>query len=119
MRAAGRLHCRRFLHMATPSWLQRLRSAITRHRITRPHHNAPPRFRPRLLILEDRVLPSAYLVTTTGDSGAGSLRDAINQINADVNPDGSSKLSYTNSDLTRDEIDFAIPANDPNNRHFY
>jgi hypothetical protein len=48
------------------------------------------------------------MVTTTVDSGAGSLRDAISQVNADVNPDGSSKLSFTNSDPTRDEIDFAI-----------
>jgi hypothetical protein len=48
-------------------------------------------------------------VTTTADSGPHSLRDAIAQINADVNPDGSSKLSFTNADPTRDEIDFAIP----------
>jgi hypothetical protein len=58
--------------------------------------------------LEDRTLLSAYVVTTTADSGPGSLRDAITVISADVNPDGSSKLSYTGSDPTRDEIDFAI-----------
>jgi hypothetical protein len=61
---------------------------------------ASPRRRPafrrhRLEALEGRNLLSAYLVTTTADSGPGSLRDAINQANAD-----SQALST---------IDFSIP----------
>jgi hypothetical protein len=71
--------------------------------------------RPVLETLEDRTVPSAYKVITTadvltGNPRQGSLRDAITFINNDVNSDGSSKLSYTGSDPTRDEIDFAITA---------
>jgi titin len=76
----------------------------------RPAFRRPLRPAPRLEALEDRTVLSPYLVTTTADSGPGSLRDAINVIKADVNPDGSSKLSYTNADPTRDEIDFNITA---------
>src|SRR6516165_9980902 len=44
-------------------------------------------FVPRLLILEDRTLPSTYMVSTLADSGAGSLRQAILDANADSTPD--------------------------------
>jgi hypothetical protein len=37
----------------------------------------PARFRPRLEVLEDRWLPSTLTVTTTADSGPGSLRAEI------------------------------------------
>jgi hypothetical protein len=50
--------------------------------------------RPRLEVLEDRWLLSTYSVTSAGDSGAGTLRDAITQANA------------TGSTIT--EIDFNI-----------
>jgi uncharacterized delta-60 repeat protein len=50
-----------------------------------------------------------YAVTTTADSGPGSLRDAINQINADT----GHTLFPSPTDPTRDEIDFAIPTTDP------
>ncbi len=50
--------------------------------------------RPRLEMLEDRWLLSTYIVTSTADSGTGSLRDAINSANA------------TGSTIT--EIDFNI-----------
>jgi parallel beta-helix repeat protein len=56
--------------------------------------------------LEDRALPSAYVVTTTADSGPGSLRDAINQVNADT----SHTLYASPSNSSVDEIDFAITA---------
>jgi hypothetical protein len=54
-------------------------------------------------------------VTTTADSGPGSLRDAITQVNADT----SHTLYASPSNPSVDEIDFAIPADDPNGRHFY
>src|SRR6516165_10544011 len=38
-------------------------------------------YRPSLQSVEPRLLLSAYLVTTTSDSGAGSLADAITQVN--------------------------------------
>lgn len=60
----------------------------------------------RLEPLEERTLLSAYLVTTTADSGLGSLRDAINQINADT----SHTLYASPSNPAVDEIDFQITA---------
>ncbi len=62
--------------------------------------------RPRVEALEGRFMPSAYLVTTTADSGPGSLRDAINQINADTNH----ALYASPSNPGVDEIDFNITA---------
>src|SRR3954466_2153152 len=38
-------------------------------------------------VLEDRCTPSTFVVTTTADGGAGSLRDAILQANAAAGPD--------------------------------
>jgi hypothetical protein len=67
-------------------------SAISRY-IPRPHryrgrnrkgHRKPRRQRLYLEVLEDRMVLSPYIVTTTADSGTGSLRDAITQINADT-----------------------------------
>src|SRR5262249_31930322 len=52
------------------------------------HHREQPRTRKlRLEVLEDRVCPSIYTVTSIADSGAGSLRDAITQANANVGTD--------------------------------
>src|SRR5262245_34641498 len=44
----------------------------------------PPvvRFMPRLLALEDRTLPSVYLVANLADGGTGSLRQAVADANA-------------------------------------
>ncbi len=53
--------------------------------------------------LEHRLVPSAYTVTTTADSGPGSFRDAINQINCDHTG------QYANAQGI-DEIDFNISA---------
>ena len=53
------------------------------------------RFRPRLECMEDRTLLSTFLVNTTADSGAGSLRQAILDSNA--------------SSFGTRTIDFAIP----------
>ncbi|MBL8795888.1 MAG: right-handed parallel beta-helix repeat-containing protein [Planctomycetia bacterium] len=43
-----------------------------------------PRFRPSLECLEDRRTPATITVTNTLDSGAGSLREAIDKSNASV-----------------------------------
>jgi hypothetical protein len=50
--------------------------------------------------------PSPYVVTTTADSGPGSLRDAITQINADT----SHALYPSPSNPNVDEIDFDVTA---------
>jgi hypothetical protein len=82
---------------------ERFADAMARPRLQgRPSANRgrgrdPIRFVPCLEALEDRCL-LAITVTTTADSGLGSLRDAIN--NANANPPGST-------------INFAIPINDP------
>jgi hypothetical protein len=72
-----------------------LRKAASRRR--------PAFRRPLLEELEARALPSAYVVTTTADGGPGSLRDAINQINADTTG------QYLGSQGV-DEIDFDLTA---------
>src|SRR6266436_4992227 len=87
-------------------WLQQLHSTITRQRNRRPRRKLRPRVQPRLLLLEDRTLPSAYIVSTTADSGPGSLRDAIAQVNADT----SHALYASPSNSSVDEIDFNITA---------
>ncbi len=97
-----------------------LLSAISRYlprsrrdrRRTRTGHRKAPRQRLCLEVLEDRTLLSPYIVTTTADNGnntspiAGSLRDAINQINADT----SHALYANSSNPNVDEIDFNITA---------
>jgi titin len=52
-----------------------------RAKTTRPHHSRSI-FRPCLLPLEDRSLPSCFAVTTNADGGPGSLRQAIIDANA-------------------------------------
>jgi hypothetical protein len=90
--------------MASPLWLEQLRFNRNRRQTARFRHKTQPRALPRFEVLEDRTLPSAYVVTTTADSGPGCLRDAISQINADT----SHTLYTSPSDPTRDEIDFNI-----------
>src|SRR5258708_1818083 len=45
------------------------------------------RFTPRLEALEDRALPSTFTVLNVADSGAGSLRQAILDANANAGAD--------------------------------
>src|SRR6516164_2114472 len=66
--------------------LQRL-PWTTRNRVpfVKPSKRAPAdrrRFVPRLQLLEGRSVPSVFHVTTTADSGPGSLRDAVAAANA-------------------------------------
>jgi hypothetical protein len=63
---------------STPSW---------RKRRARAQRQMFPRRRPvtpRLEVLEDRTLPSTFLVTDLSDHGPGSLRTAVQS--ADANP---------------------------------
>jgi Concanavalin A-like lectin/glucanases superfamily len=53
------------------------------------------RFRPCFAAMEDRTLLASFLVTTTADSGPGSLRQAI--------------IDSDNAPSTSNTIDFAIP----------
>ncbi len=49
--------------------------------------SAQPNFRPSLELLEKRLTPSAYTVSSLADSGPGSLRAAITSVNGDSTPD--------------------------------
>ncbi len=94
--------------MLFAAWLRTLKARVQLSQASpsRPSRKRRPRARLALLLLEDRVVPSAYVVTTTADSGPGSLRDAINQINADP-----SHVTYASpSNPSVDEIDFNITA---------
>src|SRR5262249_37503168 len=64
----------------TRSLLWWLRSASGRQPTRRPAQRRS--FVPRLLILEDRTLPSTFLVSNLADSGGGSLRQAVLDANA-------------------------------------
>jgi hypothetical protein len=67
--------------MPRRSWFSRLfhRDAAAKAATTRRHHRLPL----RLEALEDRCLPSTYHVTNNLDDGSvGSLRWAVNQVNA-------------------------------------
>jgi hypothetical protein len=61
----------------------------------------PHRYRPGLEVLEDRMLPSTFVVSNTNDSGANSLRAAILLVNKDTANPGI------------DAIDFNIPGAGP------
>ncbi len=57
----------------------------------------------RVELLEDRMLLSPFVVVNTNDSGTGSLRAAITQVNSDL----------TDTSASPDQIDFDIPNSDP------
>src|SRR6516225_5615589 len=75
-------------------------------------------FVPRLLVLEDRTLPSTFLVSTLADSGAGSLRQAILDANTNHDTDqivfapslqGTIALSSGELNVTDDNLTITGP----------
>jgi hypothetical protein len=94
--------------MTISNWFRsvRVRRARTSARKTRRQCKPPLGGRLFLELLEARTVLSPYIVTTTADTGPGSLRDAITQVNADTSHTFYASLS--NSSV--DEIDFNITA---------
>jgi titin len=70
--------------MTKASWRRWTARLLTLTRTTPPPGFPPGRVRPQVEILEGRLLLNTYLVTNTNDSGAGSLRQAI--LDANANP---------------------------------
>jgi hypothetical protein len=76
-----------------------------RQESTRKLGNNRRRLIPELLAFEERIAMSTFTVTNTADSGAGSLRDAINQANnTPINPS-----SNPNNVIVFDSTAFAKP----------
>jgi predicted outer membrane repeat protein len=90
--------------MSLSSWLRNLHSA--------GRHQSAGRFRPRLEALEERWLPSqvSLTVTSLGDSGAGTLRDAIQTAD-----NGKQSDKYTIGFAVNGTIDLQSPLPDLNN----
>ena len=78
-------------------------AGLSRHRLPRRRRRSTPptvfsgtifRLRPRLEVMEDRTLLSTFLVSNTGDSGPGSLRQAILDSNAATGGDEHDRLRH-------------------------
>ncbi len=80
------------------------------------------RFRPELIQVETRLLLSTFVVTSLSDSGPGSLRDILGQVNADPTTNGPDTISFDPSivgstitlstplePLTRDDVSISGP----------
>src|SRR5450755_2274994 len=66
------------------SWLENLKSTFDHGYRGRLSNQKPPRHaRLKVESLEDRLVPSTFTVLNTLDSGAGSFRAALTQVNAD------------------------------------
>jgi hypothetical protein len=92
--------------MTFSHWLRSLQSSRTSTRKTRRTRKPLAGRKLFLEHLEERTVLSPYIVTTTADTGPGSLRDAITQVNADT----SHTLYTSPSNSSVDEIDFNITA---------
>jgi predicted outer membrane repeat protein len=66
------------------SWFSRRQTAA---RTTRAPRRQPRLGRLRLFNLEERTVPTVFTVLNTNDAGAGSLRQAVLDANANVGPD--------------------------------
>ncbi len=71
---------------------------------TRHRNSAPPRFVPRLELLEDRIVPSTLTVLNNFDSGVGSLRDTIAAATSGDTIDFASALKNKTITLTSGEL---------------
>src|SRR2546428_403841 len=73
-------------------------------------------FRPALFDLEDRVVPTTYLVTNVNDAGTGTLRQAIIDANANASADtivfsdGSNGSTNFNAGVNTITLAKALPA---------
>ena len=72
--------------MFRSTWLQLVRK-LTSKPGTVSAKRPQPRCRPFVEVLEDRLAPATFTVTTIADSGAGSLRQAITSANAAAGAD--------------------------------
>jgi titin len=70
--------------MSVPSWLRTWPKRLNRSGDRTPIRTRRTSVRPRLEALEDRAVPATFTVLNTNDSGAGSLRQAI--LDANANP---------------------------------
>jgi hypothetical protein len=72
---------------------------LKHQRTAKSDHKGQPRRRPRFRVLleslEDRLAPSTLVVSTTADSGPGSLRQAITQANSDTGVKDTITFSVT------------------------
>src|SRR3569623_301479 len=68
-------------------WLERNTRSNRMKKPIPVRKSARTAFRPSLELLENRLTPSAYTVSTLADSGPGSLRAAIASVNGDSTPD--------------------------------
>jgi hypothetical protein len=90
--------------MSLASWLRTLKTRLDRSYGRRPSRPRRRRVALTLDALEERPLLSTFAVTNTFDDGSvGSLRWAINQVNADT----------ADTAAQPDTIAFAIPTTDP------
>jgi hypothetical protein len=76
--------------MSSYSWL-RNRPSIRSSRGRALHRTTAPRCRPALELLEGRLLPAVFVVTSTADSGANTFRQAI--LNANAHP-GADMITF-------------------------
>src|ERR1700722_17813808 len=83
---------RRKRHMPLSRWFQTFRSQDPRHLSRQRKPRSHARSRLGVEALEQRCMPSVYTVSSTANSGAGSLRQAI--LNANSNP-GTDTIQFS------------------------
>jgi hypothetical protein len=95
--------------MSFTSWLHNLRSALASPAVEGRHRRQRSRrattHRPGLEVLEDRCLPSTFMVLNLNDSGADSLRAAITAANANSGPDAIDFATTGTIALTSGQLD--------------